>query len=869
MTVVGRNVRRAACRIGFLAAFAACLPAQAPSTEWVHRTDPADVLAGAAASTSDLQLASARVYVTSVGAAFFSGRPPLAEADRLRCVQLHLPLLRHVANTDGRLAEWFGLGAAVYLAHGNQPQGALEVLDEVARLLPGARDEQFRRCQLRVDCLVELQQLGAAERAARECENQLSDDLQRARLLAQRGSVNVMLGRLDLATEDLQRAGQQLESVALDPTTTAAAGEAEFDLLLRRLDLFSAREQFERTRRTVAEFERHRVEVGQELLPWQQQLLRMHAAAASYHLAQHEPEGIVAAAEQLAKLRSERGLPPRNQALATVWAADLALQQGRLDEARDLLAVVDGSRQPRLRWQRAPIAARLARLRGDSVGALTVHREALRSTLDEMVSCWGEVAWGQETTGFLRLGSRTRVLSELIAITLHLLGPEQALQHVLDIQCCTTVSRARGVTPAPQERVRERALAEGFGALVFVPAWNESHLFVVDRSQVSHVLLPRARVLREAAERLRIELDAARSSPDAAALDRAFAAAAKLGELLLPPPTLARLLPWRGLTITGNSLLGEAPLECLQLPDGRLLGERVAVATIGSLPLLAHLRHDQRATAAGDSESAVCLLASTMPGADFALRNGIVAAVPMQRELRPVLDRLPEGADVHLDGAATVSAWQRACARQVGLMVLMAHGESPHAGRQPALGLTPDTDHPYGVLTPTQVLATRQRGLVVIAACDSASGSLRMGDDEVSNSLAGAFLQAGAQSVIASTAPQRLRMSVAGLAALIGALQDGHPAAEALRRARVEAVDDRALRLQLAQMTMVGDGDARMGIERPVSGGTRDWLLAGAFSFLLLALLVRLLRSRGVRSIASTDRQHAVQASRSGEEEGC
>jgi hypothetical protein len=59
----------------------------------------------------------------------------------------------------------------------------------------------------------------------------------------------------------------------------------------------------------------------------------------------------------------------------------------------------------------------------------------------------------------------------------------------------------------------------------------------------------------------------------------------------------------------------------------------------------------------------------------------------------------------------------------------------------------PDARHPDGALTPPRIAAVQLRGLVVLAACHAARGPLRMGDDDVAESLAGAFLGAGADAV--------------------------------------------------------------------------------------------------------------------------
>ena len=813
-------------------------------TGWIDGTDAeADrVLAAAEAAAHAVAAADRRSYLAAVGQTFGAGRPRALHGDaRRRCVRIHMAMLAAPSPLDVPFAVWFALEAAAYLAADNQCDGAIEVLDEAEQLAAATRDLLFERTRLRVDCLVELQQLGAAEVACAAGLERLGNDLERAGMLAHRGSVNVMLGRLDLAARDFDRSAALLSPLRLAPATTAAALEATFDLLLRQLDLFSAREQFDRSTATIAAFERDAAAAGHGLTDDQRLLLAVHAAATDYHRAQHDPAQLPATAARLAIQRQNPNLPPRLATLLTVWLADVELQLGHLDVARELLSAA--TKEPpsrRIRWLHAPIAARLARTTDAPPAERIEHERTLRAVLAEMIACWNEVAWDQESTGFLRLGSRVRVLAELIAVTVALHGPEQALQDVLDVQRCTTVSRVRAV-PATTPQELRAALGDGFGALVFVPAWNESHAFAVDRERVTHTTLPRANLLRESCATLVQELPTLRADGDDAAIARAHGAGLALRERLLPEPLLERLSSWRGVTITGASLLGGAPLECLPLRDDRLLGERLAVATIGSLPLFVQLRRNGSAELT-DAGGNVRLLASLTPGAAFAARNESPAATDVAPFLAPLLDRLSPADAVLLDTNATVAAWRHTAAAAHAVTMLLAHGERPLDGMPPALALTPDEAHADGLLTPADVQAAHQRGLVVLAACESASGPLRMGDDDVAASLAGSFLLAGANAVIASTGPQRLSLSIDLLAALLDELRRGPCAAEALRRARVALATNALRRWSLAQTTLVGCGELPVRLPpAPVRGRALSIaiVLSSTAAILLIAALGR------------------------------
>ena len=203
---------------------------------------------------------------------------------------------------------------------------------------------------------------------------------------------------------------------------------------------------------------------------------------------------------------------------------------------------------------------------------------------------------------------------------------------------------------------------------------------------------------------------------------------------------------------------------------------------------------------------------------------------------------LPPGAELLVDDAATVEAFTaRASAEPTTVSLLLAHGEQPLADQPPALGFAPDQHHPDGALTPARIRATGARGLVVLAACHAARGPLRMGDDDVAESLAGAFLFAGASSVVASPAPLRLSMHLEAAAALLAATAAGTEVAEALRLARRQVGgSDWVLRYRAAQIELTGLGTAVLA---PVAARGAPWVWIGGAA-LLGALLLPLLRRR-------------------------
>ena len=792
------------------------------SLPWLESTTPADVAAGMQQALAALRPPQHGEYLRTVGVAFQGGHPDcLHGAERRRCVLAQAPVLAAVAATEPGLVEWFTYEAATYLAAGNDCEGAIVTLDTFAALAPRALDRAFDRRRLRIDCLAELQRLAEADRACEVTEATPVTPLQRAQLLAQRGSVNVMLGRLDQATRCLQQASSlvsQLVATARDDPTAALV---EFEVLLRQLDLFAAREQFDTARAANARFVARRELDGRPLSSEERTTLRVHDVAADYHSTQRHPTRIDATIERIAELLATPKLDPHHAELLTIWGADLALRKGHHDDARALLQRA-AARSPsrRGRWSSAPIASELARGTGADRATLAQHEATLRDVLQEMIAEWREVSWEQESTGFLRLGSRLRILAELVAVTTALHGPERGLQDVFLVQCCTTVSRARGAVPLPLADLRAQLLPAGHGALVFVPAWNESHVFAIDRSQVVHARLQRASELRLGVEALQQELRSLDDeAPTSAALDAVRARSEDLAAALLPASIRRVLDSWHHVTITGGNLLGGVPFECLAWEHGRLLGERFAVATTASLPLLTVLRRGTTTTPVG-GELVARIFATLTPAAGFAARNGIADSAALAGQgWERWLANLPPGAACHVETAATVAAWRNSCRTAChDLTILLAHGEQPVDGLPPALGFSPDAEHPAGTLTPTEITAVPQHGLVVIAACLAARGPVRMGDDDVAATLAGAFLFAGADAVVASAAPLRLSLHLEVGAAFTAAMRAGYSPDEALRLARIAAAaGDPAQAFRAGQITLFGWGAERIVAPAAVS----------------------------------------------------
>ncbi|MBX3463754.1 MAG: CHAT domain-containing protein [Planctomycetes bacterium] len=836
----------------------AALPAQ--SHEADRATEPAWFLAsGDVAPQVEQAIATLGPgrhgdYLRTVGAAFFACRPEHFDGRQRRaCVTAHLGVVARAA-AEPELVEWFLLAAASYQAQGGDSEGALATLAAVEDLAPEVRALRCERALLQADCLVDLQRLGDADLALARIASMPLAPEQELDLVARRGSLDVVLGRLDRAGRNLARADALAAGLFAGAPPPSEAWDLQFELQLRRLDLLAAREEFAAIDAAIDAFRRRCIHEGRELSAEQQRQLDLHAIGAAYCATQQDDAQV---GPTIARITAAQAAPvpsARHARLLMLWLADLELRRGAFGPAETALQRLAAMpAMPRGNWLLAPIAAELARRRGATAVELAHHADLLRGVLREMIREWQMVSWEGESTGFLRLGSRLRVVSELLATTV-LLDRQRAVEDLLELQCCTSASRARGVTGVSLAEVRREILPPGHGALLFVPAWNESHVFAIDADHVEHAPLPRAAQLRAEAGILQLELQAldvvGSQVPD---LRDLTAASERVATLLLPAGVRRLAERWLHLTITGGNLLGGLAFGCLRWDAEQLLGERFALATSASLPLLVALRRADATATAAEAPSAR-LFATLEPSAAFRDRNRLETGGELDGgRWGRLLAALPAATERRVGAAATVGDWQRdASQHRRRLSVLLAHGELAVGDRPPALALAPDADHPEGLLTPVEVAASPHAGLVWLATCHGARGPARMGDDDVAASLAGAFLAAGATAVVASPAPLRASVHLDLAALAVAALCDGRPVAEALRQARVTAAaGDRLRAFLMGQVEVTGWGGHTLAEPPP----QRSWLfLVGLGLLSLTAGCVARRRRSNLRSAPGSRR---------------
>jgi hypothetical protein len=331
--------------------------------------------------------------------------------------------------------------------------------------------------------------------------------------------------------------------------------------------------------------------------------------------------------------------------------------------------------------------------------------------------------------------------------------------------------------------------------LAFVLARQGGHVFGIERGGVRHWRLPGWVTQQPVLAELRRQLAAPLGADDAERLrPRLQTAAASV----LPDGVREFVARQRVVFVVDHGLLQSLPLELLAWDDRRLVGEVVACTTVDSLPVAMRLveRLAERPPMAG------ALLVGTLAPTPTPTPSTAPPAERVPVALAAALRQLPGDLHALLDENVTAAAiaqvpWDRAVVQIVAHGVAAAGG----VGRTLALGAA-------GEFGPARIAGLRCSGLVIVSSCGAARAPRRLGDETFHGSLGGAFLLAGAHTVVQSAADMMLAAHVELLRAAHEGLLAGEPAAVAFCRARRAraAEDDFAARLEHAQMRVFGVG---------------------------------------------------------------
>jgi CHAT domain-containing protein len=261
----------------------------------------------------------------------------------------------------------------------------------------------------------------------------------------------------------------------------------------------------------------------------------------------------------------------------------------------------------------------------------------------------------------------------------------------------------------------------------------------------------------------------------------------------------------RRLVIVSDGDLHRLPFDALRpAPHLPRLGEQFEITVVPSATLWLRLRGSPTASA---SDAALVFADPELPLGSSA---GDVQLAPLpwaRREAHAVARTLQlDAANVREGGAASEHFLKQAPLGRFAVLHLAAHARADAAfPDRSAVFLAPGSAAEDGWLQPREIAALDFGGrLVVLSACDSASGFLLSGEGPLS--LARAFFAGGAGAVVATRWPLRDDDAAFVMERFYRALGSGLGAAAALRRARRDAIDAGLPASAWAGLALLGDG---------------------------------------------------------------
>lgn len=361
---------------------------------------------------------------------------------------------------------------------------------------------------------------------------------------------------------------------------------------------------------------------------------------------------------------------------------------------------------------------------------------------------------------------------------------------------------------------------------------GQSWLMLITREEATIFALPARRELRGRVEILEGLLSARDASGDAA-----VKASVRLYEDLLQEPLAALPAEVRRLVIIPDDVLFRCPFGGLRASDDAdPIGSRLEISVVPSAAVWVHLKDDSRGQLPGSRSAALIFFAPAIGEIDEE-EPGFRAAGPWVEGLRlaPLrhaedearsLERVAGRDSRVLSGAdASERALKGMPLGEFGIIDLVTHAvvdeEQPERS---AILLAPGSEDEDGFLQVREIPDLALDGqLVILSSCRSSSGRILGG--EGAQSLARAFLQAGAGAVLASLWPLKDEEASVLFSSFSKALGRGQSVAGALSTAQRAGIDAGMPAASWAGLVILGDGDLR---PLPADGHRiRGWILIG------------------------------------------
>lgn len=333
--------------------------------------------------------------------------------------------------------------------------------------------------------------------------------------------------------------------------------------------------------------------------------------------------------------------------------------------------------------------------------------------------------------------------------------------------------------------------------------------------------------------------------------------ARRLGAALLTPALEALGPEVTRLVVLPDGPLHRLPFEALLLPDGRRVLEAFDVTLAPSAELLLRVRRRPAASgsllvAFGDPELPLDDPSDPEAGRDLAPLPGARA------EARSVA-RFARAPMLRLGAHASEARLKGLTGGSISVLHLAAHAVVEDGSfLRSALALAPGGGEDGWVRIEELSALSASPDLVVLSACRTLGSTVV--DGEGIQGLTTPFLEGGARAVVATRWPVADEALGRVMERFYRGMAGGRPAAEALRQARLELLEEGRPPSEWAALILVGDPDVRPALVPPRGLARR---LPGATLLLLtgLAGLVAARRSwgRGARPVVDArEAEHPV-----------
>ena len=355
-------------------------------------------------------------------------------------------------------------------------------------------------------------------------------------------------------------------------------------------------------------------------------------------------------------------------------------------------------------------------------------------------------------------------------------------------------------------------------------------LFVLTRAGIAAHSLPAADTLRDVVARFVSLLE---SGTHARPVARQLGAALLEPALGVLPPAVHRLL------IVADGELHRVPFDALLMRDGRYVVERYAVSAVPSAAVFALLRaraatrtergrvrlvafgdplFADEVTAQNDGAAAANLFRSA-----FAAAGGLPRLTESGREAR-LVSRYADSSVVRLRSGASASYLLHAPLETFDVVHLATHAiVDERSLARTALALSPGAGDD-GFVVPGELAALHFGGaLVILSACRTAGGMI-VGGEGVQG-LTAPLLEAGARSVVATGWRVGDRSALVMVRGIYDALARGLTIGDAVRAAKLAAIERGDSPGEWAAFGVIGDPMHRVPLRAPPPA-LMPWLIA-------------------------------------------